>query len=111
MSTIITPPALCCVSLAMTSLVITLAAIRVRRFANPDGVVIIVTNQPAPTDAFMERASDQVYVNAAMATKEQNVTNANHIQDAKMASAQNHGIVAVTKTGVAYSVTKVSYKS
>lgn len=59
----------------------------------------------------MERANDQVFVNAATATKAQDVTNANHILDARMASAQGLGSVAAIKTGVAFCATKVSDKA
>lgn len=109
MSTTITQHAPCCASLAMTSSVIILAATEAKKSARPDGVARIARNQPAQMDAFTERASGQVFVNAATAIKEQDVTNANHIQDARMASAQNHGSVAALETGVEYSVTKVSY--
>ena len=108
MNIIITQRVLYCASPAMISSAIILVATEVKKSANPDGAVRIATGQPAPTDAFMERASDQVSVNAVTATKEQNVTNANLIQDAKMASAQNHGSVDVIKTGVEYFATKVS---
>lgn len=103
-----TQPAPCYASLATTSLDITLAATKAKRSASPDGAVRTVTNPSAPTDAFMERASGQVSVSAATATRERDATSAKHTQDAKMASAPNHGSVAATKTGVEYSVTKVS---
>jgi hypothetical protein len=98
-------------SLAMTSLVITPAAAKAKKFASPDGAVRTATDQSARTDACTERAKGQVYVNVATATKELSATNAKPIQDAKMASAQNHGSVVATKIGVAFSVTKVSNKS
>lgn len=108
MNITITQPAPYYASLAMISLDTTLAVTEAKKSVSPDGVVKIAINQPAPTDAFMERASDQVSVNAATATKERDVTNANLIRDAKMASVQSHGSVNVIKTGVEYSVTKVS---
>lgn len=109
MSTTITQRAPCCASLAMTSSVIILAATEAKNSASPDGVARTARNQPAQMDAFTERASGQVFVNAASAIKERNVTSANHTQDARMASAHIHGSVSASKTGVEYSVTKVSY--
>lgn len=100
--------ALCCVSRAMISLDITPAVVRVKKSAIPDGVMRIATNQPVPTVAKTERVNVQVFVNAAMATKARDVTSANHTQDVKMATAKHHGSVDVTRTGVEYSVTKVS---
>lgn len=103
-----TQRARCFVSRAMISLDITPAAARAKKSATPDGVMRIATDQPVPTVAKTERANVQVFVNAAMATKARDVTNANHTQDVKMATAKHHGSVAVTRTGVGYFVTKVS---
>lgn len=108
MNITITQPAPYCVSLVMIFSAITLVATKVEKSASPDGAGRPAISQPAPTDAFVERASDQVSANAATATKEPDATNANHIQDAKMASAQSHGSVIAIRTGVEYSVTKVS---
>lgn len=108
MNITITPPVPYCVSLAMIFLVITLVVAGVKKSVSSDGVVRIATDPLALMGAFMERVSGQVSVNAATVTKEQDVTNANHIQDVKMASVQNLGSVVAIKTGVEYSVTKVS---
>jgi hypothetical protein len=111
MNITITQPAPYYASLAMTSLVITPAAVRAKKSASPDGAVRTATDHSARMDVCMERAKGQVCVNVATATKEPSVTNVRPIQDAKMASAQNHGSVVATKIGVAFSVTKVSNKS
>lgn len=108
MNIIIIQLALFCANLVMISLVITPAALKVKKSASPDGVAKIVTDQSASTDACMERANDQVFVNAATAIKEHDAMNAKRIQDAKTASVQSHGSVAASKTGVESSATKVS---
>lgn len=97
-------------SLATTSLDTTPAAAKAKRSVSPDGVARIAINRLVRTDACMERAKGQVYVNAATATKVPNATNVRPIQDAKMASVLSHGSVDATRTGVAFSVTKVSNK-
>lgn len=108
MSITITQRARFCASRATTSLATTPAAIKAKRSANPAGAVRIATSQLVRTDAFMERAKGPVFVNAATATRERGATSANRILAAKTASAQSHGSVAATRTGVEYSVTKVS---
>lgn len=108
MNITITQLARCCASLAMTFSVTTPAAARVKKSASQDGAGRIAKNHFAPTDAFTDRAKNQVFVNVATATKERDATSAWHIQDAKMASALNHGSVVATKTGVEYSAIKVS---
>lgn len=110
MNTTITQPAPYYASLATTFSDTTPAAAKAKRSVSPDGVARTAINRLARTDACMERAKGQVCVNAATATKVPNATNAKPIQDAKMASALNHGSVDATKIGVAFSVTKVSYK-
>lgn len=111
MSTTIIQRALCCASLAMTSSVTTHAATWARRSVSQAGVARTARSQSAMKDVFMERASDQVSANATPATKERSATNVYHIQDAKTVSARSPGSVDATKTGVEYSVTKVSNKS
>lgn len=108
MSTTITQRAQFCANLVMISSVTTPAAIGVRRSADTVGLARIVTNQFAKTDATMACAKVQVCANAGTATKANDATNVNHIQDVRMASAQNHGSVNAGGTGVEYSATKVS---
>lgn len=95
----------------MISSATTPAVAKAKRFASPDGAARTATSRFVPRDASMERANDQVFVNAATAIKAQDATNANHILDARMASARGPGSVAAIKTGVAFSATKVSDKA
>lgn len=108
MSTTITQRAPYSVSRVTTSLATIPVAVKAKKSASPDGVVRIATSHFALKDVFMERANGQVFANAATATKERNATNVNLIQDARMASAQNHGSVIASKIGVEFSATKVS---
>lgn len=108
MSTTITQRARCCANLVMISSATTPAAIAVRRSASTAGVALTATSPSAKTDASMACARVQVCANAATATKGSSATSVKNIQDARMASAQNHGSASAGRTGVAYSVTKVS---
>lgn len=108
MSITTTQPALCCASLATTSLVTTPAAAKAKRSAKPDGAVRTAISQPVRTDAFMERASGPVSASAVTATKDRGATSVNRILAARTATVQSHGSAVASRTGVESSVTKVS---
>lgn len=95
MSTTITQPARCCANHVMTTLAITPAAVEAKRSAGMAGVARTAIVQSARTDASMACANVQVCASAATATKANDATSVNHIQDARMAHAKSHGSAIV----------------